>query len=251
MDERRLAELFRDAAHDVPPASFNEHDVVAAAHRARARARATMFTGSTLAVVVLAGGAAVGVSLWGGAETNAGAPAAAVAPPNAGPAGDVATPLEAEEPGVPPHDRTLKPQLDVPRESSEQGGSPSGKTGPSANGCGQADGKLANALAGELPSTVRVGGPRAAGFPCQPGMRAASYEVKDGAFQGTLTVVVVPKQQGPSAAGVAFPQDSVNYQGTAVSGDAFVLVSEPAANSPEAPFGRDLNRIGDGVAKHL
>lgn len=245
MDERKLAELFRDAAHDAPPASFNEHDVVASAHRARARARATMLTGSTLAVVVLAGGAAVGVSLWGSTDQTANAPAAAGAP-------EAATPFEAEQRGSPPpHDRNLKPQLDVPKESSEQGGVPSGKTGPSANGCGQVDGKLANALAGELPSTVRVGGPRGAGFACPPSVRAAAYEVKDGAVQGRMTVVVVPKQQEPGVAPVTWPQDSVTHQGTGASGDTFVLVSERAPGSPEAPFSRDLTRIGDGVANDL
>jgi hypothetical protein len=252
VDERKLAELFRDAAQDAPPASFNEHDVLAASHRARARARATMLTGSTLAVVILAGGATVGVSLWGGTEQAANAPAAAGAPEAAKPHGDAATPFDAEQRGAPPpRDRNVQPQLDVPKESSEQGGAPSGKTGPSANGCGQADGKLANALAGELPSTVRVGGPRGAGFTCRPGMRAAAYEVKDGAFQGKLTVVVVPKQQAPEASAVGWPPGSVTHQGTGVSGDTFVLVSERAPDSPEAPFSRDLNRIGDGVAKHI
>src|SRR5687768_12768767 len=69
MDEQKLADLFRDAAHDAPPASFDASDVRTASRRATVRRRNSIAAGTTLAVVLGFGGAVAGTN-WIAQDKN-------------------------------------------------------------------------------------------------------------------------------------------------------------------------------------
>lgn len=56
MDEQRLGQAFRDAVEELPPATFEHHDVVAASRRATTRCRSMLAGATLLGVAVLAGG---------------------------------------------------------------------------------------------------------------------------------------------------------------------------------------------------
>ncbi len=66
MDEKRLAELLKDAVADTPPPTFDHGDVTAESERQRVRHRNGVLAGSAFGVALLAGAAALGVALWTG-----------------------------------------------------------------------------------------------------------------------------------------------------------------------------------------
>src|SRR5213592_493211 len=149
MDEHKISDQFRDAVGDVPPATFTSDDVAAGAHRANVRRRNTIIAGSAFAVAILAGGVAVGASAWTGHGSDNSA-AAASAPSSNTKAGPYEMSTETGQ-----QSKSLVPS-GSPSSSGKQGPDGSGKAGPPASsasqGCDAADGKLAAALAGELPS---------------------------------------------------------------------------------------------------
>ena len=59
MDEQRVSQAFRDAVQELPPASFEHHDVVAASRHATRR-RSMIAGGTLLGAVVLLGGSLAG-----------------------------------------------------------------------------------------------------------------------------------------------------------------------------------------------
>src|SRR5687768_11522241 len=70
MDEQKLADLFRDAAHDAPPASFDAGDVRTASRRATLRRRNSIAAGTTLVVVLGFGGVVAGAGWFGQDKEN-------------------------------------------------------------------------------------------------------------------------------------------------------------------------------------
>src|ERR1041384_4596943 len=56
MDEQKLADLFRDAAHEAPPASFDAGDVRTASRKAALRRRNSIAGGTALVFVLGFGG---------------------------------------------------------------------------------------------------------------------------------------------------------------------------------------------------
>ena len=187
MDEQKLADLFRDAAHDAPPASFDASDVRTASRRATLRRRNSIAAGTTL-VVVLGLGGVVASTNWIGTDkssSNAGAgqqqETGAQAP---------ATALEAQ------------PPKNIPGDASTQGdASTPGSTGFSTGaqravqGCAAVDRELADALASELSVS-----PESAEIPavsCSPYSRAAAFKI-DGL---TITAIVTPDRfEAPAGA---------------------------------------------------
>ncbi|HEX3649844.1 MAG TPA: hypothetical protein VHV49_15570, partial [Pseudonocardiaceae bacterium] len=215
MDERQLAELFRAAAGQAPPASFDEQDVAAAARKVTQRRRSVLAGGGGLAVVLLVVGLVFGAggfrhTLSGGSAGEAAAPA------HSGPTvtnGHTLGPALAGPEGVTPPS--------FPVTSPLQGGVGTGEAGHGAGsthaGCGPTDGGLAVALASELPS---VGAPVAApaALICPSGARTATYAVSG----GHVTAVLVPSATGgvvgdPTAG-------SRSHQGVSVSGKWTVVV---------------------------
>lgn len=191
MDEQRLSELFQDVVSDTPPASFDERDVATAARRVTVRRQRLLAGGSGLVIVVLAVGLLLGTGRLGHTVGN-GAASAGVA---AAPAQTSSYGGAAVVPGV----RTPN---SFPRSSSMQGGAGGGKVGAGADsthaGCGPADGALAVALAGELPS---AGAPVAVPVTvtCPAGSRSAAVAVP----HGVVVAVLLPKGSVVNQAGVS------------------------------------------------
>ncbi|HEX8869396.1 MAG TPA: hypothetical protein VF821_27290 [Lentzea sp.] len=184
MDEQKLADLFRDAAHDAPPASFDAGDVRTASRRATLRRRNSIAAGTTLVVVLGFGGVAAGAGWFGTTSDSPSSAAGSGQQDNAAPLTELMTPQQ--QAAQPP---TAK---DNPGDPSTQGdGSTPGSTGFSTGaravqGCAAVDRELADALAGELSVS-----PENAVLPaesCSPKSRAASFKI-DGL---TVTAIVTP-----------------------------------------------------------
>lgn len=184
MDEQKLADLFRDAAHDAPPASFDASDVRTASRRATLRRRNSIAAGTTL-VVVLGFGGAVASTNWTATDKNSNGAGVAQQQETGGEAS--ANPLEAQP-----------PPKNNPGDASTQGdASTPGSTGFSTGaqravqGCAAVDRELADALASELSVS-----PEFAQVPtvsCSPDSRSAAFKI-DGL---TITAIVTPQAFEP------------------------------------------------------
>jgi hypothetical protein len=243
VDENKLAELFKDAARDAPPPSFDVGRVRAASHRATMRHRSAVALGSTMAVVLVFGGVALGTGMLGGVTSNTDSAAAGSAPMQE--QQQAATPFDSSQDKS---DRGVQPPMNIPEGPSTQGVGPSGSVSPSADGtpsgCGTVDRELANALAGELSVAPDQAVPL--GTACPVGSRAALFEVQDGSVRGKFYVVVVPgiAKGADLAAATAGSRESVK---PAKSGASVHVVSEPEQAGAAAPF---ADRV-DAVASTL
>jgi hypothetical protein len=188
MDEQKLADLFRDAAHDAPPASFDAGDVRTASRRASLRRRNSIAAGTTL-VVVLGFGGVVASANWIGTDKSSNSAGAGQQQETGAQA-----PMTAAEVQPPPKN--------IPGDSSTQGdGSTPGSTGfttgaqRAVQGCAAVDRELADALASELSVS-----PESAEIPavtCSPYSRAAAFKI-DGL---TITAIVTPQSfEAPAGA---------------------------------------------------
>lgn len=238
MDEQKLAELFRDATRDAPPASFDVAGVRSASARATARRRSAIALGSTMAVVLVFGGVVAATNLV--PETTSDRAAAGSAESASSPN---LTPFGVEPEALPkdasPDRSGGIPPKSIPEDPSTQGDEPSGSAdrppvGSAQRGCVEVDRELAVALADELPVATAQASPAAAD--CPVGARGASFLVRDGAIHGTVSVVLVP----PGTPGLVLDQ-SVQYQ-TAESrdGDQLYVLSRPEEGSSVAPFSGEL-----------
>ncbi|MEU7478703.1 hypothetical protein AB0A63_22140 [Lentzea sp. NPDC042327] len=183
MDENKLADLFRDAAHDAPPAAFDVSDVRTASRRATQRRRSAIAGGTALVVVLGFGGVLAGTN-WvnqdKGAESVAGA----------GQAGDNSAQSPLSAPVDPPNMQTKN----FPGDVSTQGDTATpGSADPSVGeravqGCAEVDRELAVALAGELSVPPADAVPPTVS--CAPSSRSAAFKV-DGL---TITAIVTPSE---------------------------------------------------------
>ncbi|MGW4207894.1 hypothetical protein ACWEIJ_07885 [Lentzea sp. NPDC004789] len=183
MDEQKLADLFRDAAHDAPPASFDASDVRTASRRATLRRRNSIAVGTTLVVVLGLGGVVTGAGWFGTEKTttmnNAGSGQQEDSAPT-----ELLTPLQVPQPQT----------KDFPGDASTQGdastpGSAGFTTGAprAVQGCAAVDRELADALAGEL--SVSPGLAQAPSMTCSPDSRAAAFKING----LTVTAIVTPQ----------------------------------------------------------
>lgn len=184
IDENKLADLFRDAAHDAPPASFDASDVRSASRKAAMRRRNAIAAGSTL-VVVLGFGGVVASSGWLGQEQSATNSADGA---GQGRDNSAESPLSAP---VPPGEQQQLPTTNFPGDVSTQGdaskpGSADPRVGGAVQGCAAVDRELADALAGELSVSTEHAAPPTAS--CSPKSRAVMFKI-DGL---TLTAIVTP-----------------------------------------------------------
>jgi hypothetical protein len=231
MDEKKLADTFRDAVGEVPPPSFDTQDVRVASARATARARKRLQSGVGVALgVVLIGGVLVLTRPFGATSvdsTNAGGPVAA---PN------VSTSM------------SLNPN------AAPQSG-PGGKMAPNhtetgnAANCGPADLGLANALTAELPSATGLE-PYAADVSCPAGSAAVMFQVTDGANSGKVELVLVPASvpDDPSLGGKPPVQVGKGNSVTVRTrqGGALTLASLPTNGSATGPY---VGQLGDIAAR--
>lgn len=232
MDDKQLAEKFRDAVGDVPPPSFDTHDVVVASARATARVRKRLQTGVGVAVgVVLIGGALVLTRPFGGSESDT-VSAGGAASPNA-----------------------TSPMSLNPNFNTNDPGPGSGKAAPngpdigSGATCGPADQALAAALVTELPIITGTE-PMAADVSCPTGSTGVLFQITDGSNAGKLELVLVPPSVPNDPGTGAKPAVRV-AKGNSVTvktrnGGALTLASLPMNGSPTGPY---VNQLGDIAAR--
>jgi hypothetical protein len=231
MDDKQLAEKFRDAVGEVPPPSFDTRDVVVASARATARARKRLQSGIGVGLgVVLIGGVLVLTRPFGGTTDTMSA-------------GNVAAP-NASSP------MSLNPNQD----SAASG--PSGKMAPnhtdasgSSANCGAPDQGLATALMAELPSAIGSEA-FAADVSCPTGSSGVAFELTDGSNSGRVVLVLVPASVPDDPSTGAKPAVQVG-KGNAVTvktrgGGALTLASLPMNGSATGPY---VGQLGDIAAR--
>ncbi|MCO1579679.1 hypothetical protein M8C13_28400 [Crossiella sp. SN42] len=239
MDEHKLADAFRDAVREVPPPSFNEQDVVTASHRASARQRKLVLSGSTFGVALLVGGTLVVTNLLGPGQT-----------PNTASSGELTA--EGSVFGVPPQDNSTGGQAGPgtdraqPKTSSEPSkqGDGSASTGPSiggTEGCGMADRELAAALAVELPAVAALTPEQAPAELCPQGSRGFALKTPE----GTLTVSLgqdsgLSRDGGRADSG---PGGAQSYTAITTHGAPLTIHSLPRKPGGKPPFAGELERL--------
>ena len=247
MDEKRLAELLRDAVADTPPPTFTHADVTSESERQRVRHRNGVLAGSAFGVAALAGATALGVALWigPGASLNATSAESDAAGGN-GTAAPYELPDEDNKAAAPTE---RGGQEGFPSEAPKQGGTSDGNGGPAGpastpSGCEQVSRELAAALAGELPDTahIKVDDARPVSLPCPSGSMGAAFDLPDG---GSISVVLTPgtsmdQSAASSAAKAAVPTNT---------GAEVVVVSEPGSSDESVPYESDLTRFARNIAK--
>ena len=257
-EERKVADLFRAAVADAPPASFDERDVAARSRRIAARHRTRLIAASSVAVVVLGGGLLVGTGalghLGGTGATSSGSAAQDLdtsgrtlgnnmAPAPAGSAGrnQAVVPSDGTAPGFP----SIPPK---------QGGGGDGKVGPDAGsapgGCGPTDGELGVALANELPA-VGARLDAAATVPpvtltCPAGSRSIALSVRDGSAAGVLIAVLAPA--GSPTNGFLPPRATLQVTTVAASGRSLTVLSVPGSGGAPAPLVGHLDAVAVALA---
>ncbi|MFD4674619.1 hypothetical protein ACFWNN_33195 [Lentzea sp. NPDC058450] len=181
MDEQKLADLFRDAAHDAPPASFDVGDIRTGSRRATQRRRNSIAAGTAF-VVVLGFGGVIATNSWVTNDAN-----------TLNSAGSGQDRNEQAESPVAPQMANPPTTNFSSKDSSTQGdGSTLGSTGLGAGdstvqGCAGVDRELADALAVEL--SVPPEGAEPPTLTCSPDSRSAAFKI-DGL---TITAIVTPQ----------------------------------------------------------
>jgi hypothetical protein len=248
MDEKKLAELLKDAVADAPPPTFTHGDVTRESERQRVRHRNGLLAGSAFGVAVLAGATALGVALWTGQEMPSQATSAeSVASSGNGNAAPYELPDEDADAAAPTQRR--EEDQGFPPETPSRGGPSDGNGGPAGptstpSGCEQADRELAAALAGELPAAanIKVDDALPVTTYCPSGATGASYDLTD----GRLSVLLVPADEVSVTS-----SEAGGVQATAPTGDGrqVLVVSEPLTSRGSAPYGSDLARIAEEIAR--
>ena len=251
MDERQLAELFRDAADGGPPAGFGHADVVAASRRATARRRMAIAGGSAVGMVVLVGSIVVGGGFLRDADRGGSAEQAATAGGAGAPSaledqqGSTLGPLAA-----PPSTAVDK---SVPEANAEQGRTASGKVVPwpglrdddARAGCGPVDRELADVLISELPATP-TGQAQPVPDQCPIGARAAAVPVDGGAIYVVLGPV---RGDGPPDQVVKRDDGAIGYQVYTTKGMLVLVLSVPTVTGGPAPYADQTQRIAELIAQ--
>ncbi len=248
MDEQKLGELFRDAARDAPPPSFDVDAVRSASARATARRRSAIAVGSAMAAVLVFGGLVVGADLLrnSGGDLAAAGSAHDASSPNV-------TPFSAGEPEVLPNGASPDlsggiPSQSIPDDPSTQGDEPSGRAGSTMagsaqRGCVEVDRELAVALADELPvANADQATPVTADCPVDA--RGASFLVRDGDFYGTVSAVLAPAGTAGPALGPSYAHASAKTPG----GRELHVFSRPEDGSAEEPFADGLAGMAERIA---
>ena len=233
MDDKQLAEKFRDAVGDVPPPSFDTQDVVVASARATARARKRLQSGVGVALgVLLIGGVLVLTRPFGDSGTNTVSAGGAAAPNVTGP-------------------MSLNPN-DVPQTGSGGKMAPNHTdAGGSSLNCGAADQGLAVALVTELP--IATGAEAlAADVGCPAGSTGVQFQLNDGANAGKVELVLVPASVPNDPSTGSKPGVQVGKANsitvTTRSGGALTLASLPLNGSATGPYAGQLGDIAARLA---
>ncbi len=212
MDEQRLSELFREAAGEAPPPSFNRDDVVAASRRATARRRSALAGGCMLGVAVLTGGVLLG--------------------------GQVLQPSPMQD--IPAAPSQLVPKrgdqtIELVTPFVTPPGSNTDAAPGSGGGCGPPDAALTAALTATLGSGPALAYPR----PCPPGFRAAGVPVPGGTIYALL---------GPTALNNA---DMPGYASVPADAEVLSVISVAVDPSAPPPRAADVDALARELADRL
>jgi hypothetical protein len=247
MDEKKLAELLKDAVADTPPPTFTQADVTSESERQRVRRRNGLLAGSAFGVAVLAGATALSVALWTGQGSY---PDSAAAGSAASTGNELAAPDELPDEGHGASVQTESQRAEgFPPESPKQGGASEGNGGPAGPtgtpcGCEQVDRELAAALAGELPAAANIKANQAVPvtLTCGAGDSGAAFNLPD----GTLSVLL--RAPGASAFDEVLPGSALARTSTS-DGREVVVVSQPVSEGGGIPYRSELSRFALDVAK--
>jgi len=254
VDERQLAELFRDAADGGPSAGFGHADVVAASHRATDRRRRAIASGSALAIAVLVGSIVVGGGFLRGSDRGA----EMASTGGSGGAGQPGTLMPGDQQGQPPAGPLAVPPSTAvdkngPEANAEQGRAASGKVVPwpglrdddARAGCGPVDRELADALVGEFPATPNTQ-PVAVPDGCPPLARAAALPV-DG---GVIYAVLAPARgDGPPDQVVTRDDGAFGYAVYTSHGSVLLVLSVPGTPGGTAPYADRTEAAAEKIAQ--
>lgn len=248
MDEQKLTELFRDAASEAPPPSFDVDGVRSASARATAKRRSAIALGSTMGLVLVLGGIVATTDL---VRSDSAGDTAAVGSYQGASSPNV-SPFTAAEPEMVPKDASPDrsggiPPKSIPEDPSTQGDEPSGsadpRVGSAQRGCVEVDRELAVALADEL-SVANPSQAAPASANCPAGARGASFLVRDGAVYGTVSVVVAPL----GTMGLV-PDRTFEYASAKTSdGEELYVLSQAAEGSSDEPFAARLPALAERLA---
>jgi hypothetical protein len=247
MDERRLAELLKDAVADAPPPTFDEGDVTAESARQRVRHRNGVLAGSAFGVALLAGAAALGVALWTGpdATTDAAVAGSGTSTSN-GNAAPYELPDEDNEAAAP----TERGEPDSSPEAPKQGGSSvedGGPAGPAStpSGCEQADRELAAALAGELPAAanLKVDDALPVSLSCPAEVDGASFDLPSG------RITIMRAEPGVTLPTWTLRSGSVEARSTTSVGRTVVVISEPFDSGEPGPYADEVHLAAVALGK--
>ena len=246
MDEKRLAELLKDAVTDTPPPTFTHSDVTRASERQRVRHRNGVLAGSAFGVAALAGATALGVALWiGPGSTEATTSADSGAAAGNGNAAPYELPDEDNKAAAP----TERGGTDFPSEAPKQGGSPDGNGGPAGptgtpSGCEQVDRELAAALAGELPvsANVKLSDALPVWLNCASTTQGAMFDVPGGRI--SVYLVPVGELTADQSGTVGVQRDALTSDGRTV-----LVVSVPSESGGSVPYESDLAGFARDIAR--
>jgi hypothetical protein len=234
MDERKLTELFHEAAdsaaRDAPPASFDHGDVVAGSRRAEQRAR-RLRTGAVAAAVLgvaVAGAVSAGVlrTSFSGPTVLAGPPALTSPQAQSGPGN--AEPFGARE---------------------APGGTESYSDKRAGGSCAVPDQQLFEQL-GELVPAVRGATPRPVSDEayCPDGARGVEVDVSDGSTRGVLRVLLSPPGSLGGGSNVQTSGGSVSTTTVTTRDGGSLSLTTKSAGSGSAPFEDQLDDLADQLA---
>ncbi|HEX6356791.1 hypothetical protein [Actinophytocola sp.] len=248
MDEKKLAELLKEAVADTPPPTFTQSDITRESERQRVRRRNGLLTGSAFGVAVLAGATALGVALWTGPRSASDVTSAeSVASSGNGNAAPYELPDEDSAADAPAE---RGGENSFPSEGPKQGGPSTGNGGPAGpastpSGCEQVDRELAAALAGELPAAANIEATDASPvvLSCPAGGRGATFDLPN----GQLSVLLSPPG---SMEGLALaPPGGAEATARTSTGAQVFVVSTSSPESGSVPYESDLSRFATAIAE--
>lgn len=238
MDERALAELFRDAADSAaqgaPPPTFDHADVLAGSERARVRQRQRIIGGTALAVAVLAAVGLGAVSLLGPS-----------------PATD--STLAGAQPAA-PNARSMVPYMDAPEARAESAPQPEpfgAAPRTRVDSCARVDDELFRMLGNALPE---VRGLRPRPLPdsahCPPSGRGFEVDVNDNGTQGSLQVILSPRRSNQINVQVP-PGGGAVTTGTPTDDGGWLTLNSLAVKPGRVPFKDLLRQVVSEMADEL
>ncbi|HEV7787375.1 MAG TPA: hypothetical protein VGP05_00050 [Pseudonocardia sp.] len=238
MDERRLTEMFSEAAdsaaHNAPPATFDHSDVVAGSRRAQQRSRRLQTSAIAVAVLGLATAGALGVGVLNTSTSGS----STLAEPS-----PVTSPQAAESaPGVESAPQPFGAQSDSRAAAPFAAGKRAG-----SSSCAVPDRQLFEQLSDVIPA-VRGATPRPLSDEayCPDGARGVEVDVTDGGARGVLRVLLSPP--GSLGGGSNVQTGGSGSTSSVATHDGGSLSLTTSSSRGAAPFEDQLDDLADELA---